>query len=102
MSTLADAVETVELWVDLWEDEQAEVEDVSPCDIEERKVIEAVRRLLKVVKGKGSIPDPGEGYRFCSHNVAESYWDGQSWKDLVTYQFGADWYRRRISPSNTN
>ena len=102
MSTLADAVETVEIWVDMWADEQAEIEDASPCDHEERKVIEAVRKLLKVVKGKGSIPDPGEGFRFCSHKVAESYWDGQEWRDLGPYQAGADWYRRHISPSNTN
>jgi hypothetical protein len=96
MSALADAVETVEIWVDMWADEQAEIEDASPCDHEERKVIEAVRKLLKAIKGKGTIPDPEEGHRFCSHKVAEDYWDGQMWMPLGQYQRSADWYRRRI------
>ena len=95
MIKLAEAVETVEIWVDLWEQDQAEVEEVSPCDLEERVVIQSVRTILKAIKGKGEIPDPGEGYRFCSHKVAESYWDGQTWRDLGPYQVGADWYRRR-------
>ena len=47
---LQEAIETVTLWVHLWEDEQSEIEEVSPCDEEERKVIAAVRRVLKAVR----------------------------------------------------
>jgi hypothetical protein len=47
---LQEAIETVTLWVDLWVDEQSEIEEVSPCDEEERKVIAAVRRVLKAVR----------------------------------------------------
>lgn len=95
MSKLAEAIETVSLWVDLWSEDQAEVEEVSPCDIEERKVIAAVHVVLNAIKSKGAVPEVGEGYRLCSHKVAESYWDGETWRDLGPYQAGADWYRRR-------
>jgi len=94
-TSLADVIETVELWVDLWADDQAEIEEVSPCDIEERKVIAAVHVVLNAIKTKGAIPDAGDGYKLCSHKVAESYWDGQAWRDLGPYQAGGDWYRRR-------
>jgi len=78
-------METVELWVDLWADDQAEIEEVSPCDIEERKVIAAVHVVLNAIKSKGAVPDVGDGYRLCSHKVAESYWDGQSWRELTRH-----------------
>lgn len=94
-TSLVDAIETVELWVDLWADDQAEIEEVSPCDVEERKVIAAVHVVLNAIKSKGSIPNVGDGYKLCSHKVAESYWDGQVWRDLGPCQAGADWYRRR-------
>ena len=43
----------------------------------------------------GDIPDVGEGWRLCSHKVAESYWDGEQWRDLGQYQVASDWYRRK-------
>lgn len=95
-TSLAEAIETVSLWVDLWANDQAEIEEESPCDIEERKVIAAVHAVLNAIKSKGAIPDAGEGYRLCSHKVAESYWDGKEWRALGPYQAGADWYRRHV------
>ena len=95
-TSLSEAIETVEIWVNMWADEQAEVEDADICDIEERKVIKAAQVVINAIKSKGSIPEAGEGYRLCSHKVAESYWDGQAWRDLGPYQAGADWYRRHV------
>ncbi|WP_413432627.1 hypothetical protein [Crateriforma spongiae] len=51
LSSLVEAIETVELWADMWADDQSEIEEVSPCDIEERKVIKAVQQVLKAIPG---------------------------------------------------
>ncbi len=64
-TSLVEAIETVEFWVHMWADEQAEVEDISTCDEEERKVIKAVQQLLK------AIPKP-ENY------VAWLRWNGHT------------------------
>lgn len=50
-SSLGEAIETVAFWADMWADEQAEVDDISPCDIGERKVIKAVQQVLKAMPG---------------------------------------------------
>ena len=93
--SLPDAVDTVSLWLDMWVEDQSEVEEADICDLEERKVIEAAYVVLHAITSKGDIPDVGEGWRLCSHKVAESYWDGEQWRDLGQYQAAADWYRRR-------
>lgn len=46
MADLAVAIETIELWVQIWADDLADIEEVSPCDEESRKVIRAVHRVL--------------------------------------------------------
>lgn len=62
--SLAEAVETLQLWTDQWADEQAELDEVSQCDEEERKVIRATRTVLKAIFA--TFPNPlmiqmGEG-----------------------------------------
>jgi len=49
MSELNEAIETVSFWVDQWANDQAELDEVSQCDQEERKVILAVREVLAAV-----------------------------------------------------
>ena len=48
--SLAESIETVEIWLDIWADNQADVEEIEPGDIEERKVIQAMRDVLREVK----------------------------------------------------
>lgn len=50
MRGISEAIETAELWLDLWEDDQAELDEVDECDIEERKVILAMRAVIKRAK----------------------------------------------------
>jgi hypothetical protein len=56
----------LKLWVDQWADTQAEVDEPDACDMEERKVILAARRVMDAV--------PVEG-----NHVAYLRWNGRSW-----------------------
>ena len=65
------------------------VESGESCHQTVIDLADACRELL------GDSPDVGEGWRLCSHKVAESYWDGEKWRDLGLYQTASDWYRRK-------
>lgn len=52
MSTLEKSIETVEIWLDMWSDEQAELDEVEEGDLQEREVIKAMREILQQVKPK--------------------------------------------------
>ncbi len=58
LDDLKEAIATVQFWVDMWADEQAEIEDPCQSDREERKVILAVRKLLKVATSSIQPPAP--------------------------------------------
>lgn len=57
MSELSEAIDTVQLWLSMWIDDQAELDSVSPCDTEERKVIAACQRILKAVPPEKFVTD---------------------------------------------
>ena len=72
---LAEAIETVELWIDMWEDEQVEIEEPTECDMEERKVIMAMRHILKAVKPPDGIEEVLDHLRGNKETFRESLSD---------------------------
>ena len=68
MSELSEAIETLSLWVDQWANDQAELDEVSDCDKEERIVIAAALVVLKAARQventpvQTRIPDDADAY----------------------------------------
>lgn len=68
LSPIAEDLETLGFWTDQWANEQAELDEVSPCDEEERKVIKATQRILRACKDRyraTCVTDRDYGGRWC-------------------------------------
>lgn len=62
-------------------------------DLADSKAVSSESWIMERYK---NAPDPEDGWRLCSHKVAESYWvDGVGWRKLGHCQASADWYRCR-------
>ena len=66
--SLREDLDLLAMWTDQWADDQAEVEEVSPCDEEERKVIKATQRILRACEDRyrvTCVTDRDYGGRWC-------------------------------------
>ena len=73
-ASLLESVETVRFWLEMWANEQAEVEELGDCDIEERKTIKAGFAVL------AAMPKPDD-------YVAWVRWNGST---FITCDSDAD------------
>ena len=66
--SLREDLDRLAIWTDQWANDQAEVDDVSPCDEEERKVIKATQRILRACEDRyrvTCVTDRDYGGRWC-------------------------------------